>query len=87
MLRLRKLLLLLFSHNSHSQVRGYRTGSSHAGAEEYPGENTQTNQKWYTRISQMTPFVPPPEKYKNVKLGVSLRCARSILVHSLTTRA
>ena len=26
--------------NSHSQVRGHRTGSSHSGAEEYPRENT-----------------------------------------------
>ena len=35
------LLLLLFSHyssNSHNQVRGHRTGSSHSGAEEYPRE-------------------------------------------------
>ena len=35
----RRLLLLLFSHiNSHNQVRGHRTGSSHSGAEEYPRE-------------------------------------------------
>ena len=36
-------VLLLFSHiNSHNQVRGHRTGSSHSGAEEYPREkNTQ----------------------------------------------
>ena len=32
-------VLLLFSHiNSHNQVRGHRTGSSHSGAEEYPRE-------------------------------------------------
>ena len=28
--------------NSHNQVRGHRTGSSHSGAEEYPREKTQT---------------------------------------------
>ena len=26
--------------------------------------------------------MPPPETYKKVKSGVSLRCARSILVHT-----
>ena len=29
---------------SHNQGRGDRTGSSHPGAEEYPREETQTNQ-------------------------------------------
>ena len=28
--------------NSHNQVRGHRTGSSHSGVEEYPREKTQT---------------------------------------------
>ena len=37
-----------FHFNSHNQVRGHRTGSSHSGAEEYPGEKTQT--KGGTRI-------------------------------------
>ena len=27
-----------------------------------PGRNT--NQRWYTHISQLTQFVPPPETYK-----------------------
>ena len=49
--------------NSHNQVRGHRTGSSHSGAEEYPRERTQTNQVWYTHISQLTQFMPPPETY------------------------
>ena len=31
--------------NSHNQVRGHRTGSSHSGAEEYPREKTQTKPK------------------------------------------
>ena len=43
--------------NSHNQVRGHRTGSSHFGAEEYPREKTQTSQRWYTRISQRTQFM------------------------------
>ena len=47
--------------NSHNQVRGHRTGSSHSGAEEFPREKTQTNQRWYTHISQLTQFMPPPE--------------------------
>ena len=47
--------------NSHNQVRGHRTGSSHSGAEEYPRRKTQTNQRWYTHISQLTQFMPPPE--------------------------
>ena len=51
--------------NSHNQVRGHRTGSSHSGAEEYPGERTQTNQRWYTNISQLTQFMPPLETYKS----------------------
>ena len=29
--------------NSHDQVRGHRTGSSHSGAEEYPREKCKTN--------------------------------------------
>ena len=48
--------------NSHNQIRGHRTGSSHSGAEEYPGEKTQ---RWYTHISQLTLFMPPPETYKS----------------------
>ena len=31
--------------NSHNQVRGHRTGSSHSGAEEYLGKNTK-NLRW-----------------------------------------
>ena len=30
--------------NSHNQVRGHRTGSSHSVAEEYPREKTHTTQ-------------------------------------------
>ena len=50
--------------NSHNQVRGHRTSSSHSGAEEYPRKKTQTNQRWHTHISQLTQFMPPPETYK-----------------------
>ena len=35
--------------NSHNQVRGHRTGSSHSGAGNYPRENTN-KQRWYTHI-------------------------------------
>ena len=37
----------------------------HSGAEEYPREKTQTNQRWYTHISQLTQFMLPPEAYKS----------------------
>ena len=40
--------------NSHNQIRGHRTGSSHSGVEEcgsIPQGKTQANQKWYTHIS------------------------------------
>ena len=50
--------------NSHNQVRGHRTGSSHSGAEEYPRENTH-NPRWYTHISQLTQSMPPPETHKS----------------------
>ena len=30
----------------------------------HPREKTQTNQRWYTHISQLTEFMPPPETYK-----------------------
>ena len=42
----------------------------------------EQNQKRYAHISKLTQFLPPPEKYKKVKSGVGLRCARSILVHT-----
>ena len=51
--------------NSHSQVRGHRTGSSHSGAEEYPRGKAQTNLRWYTHMSQLTQLMPPPEIYKS----------------------
>ena len=38
--------------------------SSHSGAEEYPREKTQTNQRWSTHISQLTHFMPPPETHE-----------------------
>ena len=50
--------------NSHNQVRGHRTGSSYSGAEEYPRKKARTNQRWYTHISQLTQFMPPPETYE-----------------------
>ena len=42
--RRRYALLIPCSHiNSHNQVRGHRTGSSHSGAGEYPRKKTQAN--------------------------------------------
>ena len=59
--------------NSHNQVRGHRTGSSHSGAEEYPRENTH-NPMSYTHISQLTQFMPPPETYKSEIGSQSTMC-------------
>ena len=44
------------------------------------GKNTH-HPRWYTHISQLTLFMPPPETYK-VNSGVNLRCARSMPVHT-----
>ena len=46
-----------------------------------PGKNTH-NIRWYTHISHLTQFMPPPETYKRKKSGFSLRCARSRPVHT-----
>ena len=59
--------------NSHNQVRGHRTGSSHSGAEEYPRKKTH-NPRWYTHISQLTQFMPPPETYKSEIGSQSTMC-------------
>ena len=59
--------------NSHDQVRGHRTGSSHSGAEEYARENTN-NPRWYPHISQLTQFMPPPETYKSEIGSQSTMC-------------
>ena len=59
--------------NSHNQVRGHRTGSSHSGAEEYSRGNTH-NPRWYTHISQLTQFMPPPETYKSEIGSQSTMC-------------
>ena len=50
---------------SRNQVRGHRTDSSHSGAEEYPRRKTQSNQRWYTHVSQLTQFMPPPKTYES----------------------
>ena len=55
--------------NSHNQVRGHRTGSSHSGDEEYPRKKHTLNPRWYTHISHLTQFIPPPETYKS-EIGV-----------------
>ena len=53
--------------NSHNQVRGHTTGSSHSGAEEYPREKHKQT-KGGARISQLTQLMPPPETYK-IEIG------------------
>ena len=44
---------------------GHRIGSGHPGAEEYPSEKTQANQRWCTHMSRLTQFMPPTETYKS----------------------
>ena len=51
--------------NSHNQVRGHRTGSSHSGAEEYPREKHTQPKVVHAYISHLTQFMPPPETYKS----------------------
>ena len=36
--------------NSHSQVRGHRTGSSHSGMEEITQEKNTKSKVWYPRF-------------------------------------
>ena len=36
MLRNGHVVVVVLTFNSHNQVRGHKTGSSHSGAEEYP---------------------------------------------------
>ena len=38
-----------------------------------PGENTH-NPRWYTHISQLTQFMPPPETYKSEIVSQSTMC-------------
>ena len=47
-----------------------------------PGKKHKQKQRWYTHISQLTQFTPPPGKHIKAKSGVSQRCTRSILVHT-----
>ena len=67
--------------NSHNQVRGHRTGSSHSGAEEYPRENHTQPKVVHTYITADA-IHANTQKHIKAKSGVSLRCARSILVHT-----
>ena len=74
----------LFLHSSHNQVRGHRTGSRHSGSEEYLRKKSQTR-RWCTghRLYNTAYAIHASASniYK-VKSGVSLPCARSILVHT-----
>ena len=51
-----------------------------------PGKNT-SKPRWYTLMSQLTQIMPPPETYKSEIGSQSIRCARSIPVTRLITRA
>ena len=59
--------------NSHNQVCGHRTGSSHSGADEYPRENTH-NPRWCTHILQLTQFMQRPETCKSEIGSQSTMC-------------
>ena len=65
--------------NSHNQVRGHRTGSSHSGAEEYPREKHEQKQGC-TRTYHGWRNPCLHQKHKIVKSIV--RTAISILVHT-----
>ena len=69
--------------NSHNQVRGQRTGSSHSGVEEYPRKKTQTKPK-VLHAYIVAEAIHPCLREKNIKVksGVSLQFARSVLVHA-----
>ena len=68
---------------SHNQVRAHRTGSSHSGAEEYPREkHTQPKVVHGVYITADAINSCLHQKHIKVKLGVSLRCARSMPVHT-----
>ena len=82
-IQMNKLLLIrcccCCSHiNSHNQVRGHRTGSSHSGAEEYPREKhtkTKVVHAYITAdaIHASTRNIRPvdPDSYTVVARGVA----------------
>ena len=39
------VVVAVLTSNSHNQVHGHRTGSSHSGVEEYPREKTKAQPK------------------------------------------
>ena len=65
----------------HQGNHTHNPGSSHYGAEEYPRENTHTTQGG-TRIYHSWRNSCLNQKHIRVKSGVSLRCARSMPVHT-----
>ena len=68
--------------NSHNQLCGHRTGSSHSGAEEYPREKNTNKPKVVHAYITADAFHASARNIYKVKSGVSLRCARSILVNT-----
>ena len=72
------------SHINSHQVRGRRAGSSHSGAEEYLQETkTQAKTKVVHAFIAADDIHTSVRKVYRVKSGVSLRCTRSVLVHTL----
>ena len=76
------VVAVILTFNSHNQVRGHRTGSSRSGAEEHPREKTQNKPKVVHAYIIADAIHASSRKIQKVESGVSLRCARSILVHT-----
>ena len=47
-----------------------------------PREKTQPTRRWYTHTSQLTQFMPPPEKYKSEIGSQPAMCQVHVLVHT-----
>ena len=60
--------------NSHNQVRGHRTDSSHSGAEEYPREKHTQPKVVHAYITADAMPPPPPETYKSEIGSQSTMC-------------
>ena len=73
------VVFLTFARIIKSVVTGQAPVTLEQLAEECPRENTQTSQRWHTHVYAIHASA---RNIKKVKSGVSLRCARSILVHA-----
>ena len=68
--------------NLHNQVHGHRTSSSYSGAEEYPRGKNKNKPKVVHAYITADAIDASARIIKRVKSGASLRCARSVLVHT-----